>query len=175
EEAPGPAERRQGRPARGGGGRRAAAGAAQRRVPPRRQARRMGARWRARAAGRGHHRTGIRQLGRDRGRTAGRTARRHRRRQPPRRGAARGRGGIRRGRRLPMKFNLSEWALKHRSLTLFFLLLFTAAGVLAYATLGLKEEPEFKFKLMVVRVLWPGASAEEIERQVTDKIERKLQ
>jgi multidrug efflux pump len=74
-----------------------------------------------------------------------------------------------------MSFNLSEWALRHRSLTLFFMLLFAAAGVLAYATLGLKEEPEFKFKLMVVRVLWPGASADEIERQVTDKIERKLQ
>ena len=72
-------------------------------------------------------------------------------------------------------FNLSEWSLKHRSVTLFFLLAFTLAGALAYATLGLKEEPEFKFKLMVVRVLWPGASAEEIEQQVTDKIERKLQ
>jgi multidrug efflux pump len=72
-------------------------------------------------------------------------------------------------------FNLSEWAVKHRSLTLFFLLLFTAAGILSYATLGLKEEPEFKFKLMVVRVLWPGATAEEIEQQVTDRIERKLQ
>ena len=72
-------------------------------------------------------------------------------------------------------FNLSEWAVRHRQLTLFFLILFTAAGALAYATLGLKEEPEFKFKLMVVRVLWPGATAEEIEQQVTDRIERKLQ
>ena len=72
-------------------------------------------------------------------------------------------------------FNLSAWALRHRTLTLFFLLLFTLAGVLAYATLGLKEEPEFKFKTMVVRVLWPGATAEEIEQQVTDKVEKKLQ
>lgn len=72
-------------------------------------------------------------------------------------------------------FNLSAWALRHRTLTLFFLLLFTLAGVLAYATLGLKEEPEFKFKAMVVRVLWPGATAEEIEQQVTDKLEKKLQ
>jgi multidrug efflux pump len=72
-------------------------------------------------------------------------------------------------------FNLSAWALRHRTLTLFFLLLFTLAGVLAYATLGLKEEPEFKFKTMVVRVLWPGATAEEIEQQVTDKLEKKLQ
>ncbi len=72
-------------------------------------------------------------------------------------------------------FNLSEWALRHRTLTLFFLLLFTAAGVLAYLNLGLKEEPQFKFKLMVVRVLWPGASADEIALQVTDKLEKKLQ
>ncbi|MGH8741225.1 MAG: efflux RND transporter permease subunit, partial [Burkholderiales bacterium] len=74
-----------------------------------------------------------------------------------------------------MKFNLSAWALRHRPLTLFFLLLLTAAGLLSYRTLGLKEEPEFKFKVMVVRVLWPGATAEEIARQVTDKLERKLQ
>jgi multidrug efflux pump len=72
-------------------------------------------------------------------------------------------------------FNLSALALHHRALTLFFLLLFTLAGMLAYATLGQKEEPEFKFKVMVVRVLWPGATAEEIEQQVTDKLERKLQ
>ncbi len=74
-----------------------------------------------------------------------------------------------------MRFNLTEWALRHRSLTLFFLLLVTAGGLASYGTLGLKEEPEFKFKTMVVRVLWPGASAEEIARQVTDKLERKLQ
>ena len=74
-----------------------------------------------------------------------------------------------------MSFNLTGWALRHRTLTLFFLLLLTGAGLLSYGTLGLKEEPEFKFKTMVVRVLWPGASAEEIARQVTDKLERKLQ
>ena len=74
-----------------------------------------------------------------------------------------------------MRFNLTEWALRHRTLTLFFLLLLTGAGLLSYGTLGLKEEPEFKFKTMVVRVLLPGASADEIARQVTDKLERKLQ
>jgi len=74
-----------------------------------------------------------------------------------------------------VRFNLTEWALRHRTLTLFFLLLLTGAGLLSYGTLGLKEEPEFKFKTMVVRVLWPGASADEIARQVTDKLERKLQ
>src|SRR5258706_5710327 len=74
----------------------------------------------------------------------------------------------------PSRFNLSEWALKHRALSAFFLVVFTLGGVLAYATLGLKEEPEFKFKVMVIRLFWPGAAAEEIEQQVTDKIERKL-
>ena len=75
----------------------------------------------------------------------------------------------------PSRFNLSEWALRHRALTMFFLAVFTLGGVLAYVTLGLKEEPEFKFKVMVIRVLWPGATADQIEQQVTDKIERKLQ
>ena len=75
----------------------------------------------------------------------------------------------------PSRFNLSEWALKHRALTLFFMLLFTIGGMVAYATLGLKEEPVFKFKVMVLNVLWPGATAQEIEQQVTDKIERRLQ
>ena len=75
----------------------------------------------------------------------------------------------------PSRFNLSEWALKHRALTLFFMLLLTAAGMVSYATLGLKEEPEFKLKMMVLRVVWPGATAQEIEQQVTDKIELGLQ
>ena len=72
-------------------------------------------------------------------------------------------------------FNLSALALRHRTLTLFFLLLLTLGGVMAYANLGLKEEPDFKFKTMVIRVLWPGATASEIEQQVTDKLEKKLQ
>ncbi|MFL6654464.1 MAG: efflux RND transporter permease subunit, partial [Sulfurifustis sp.] len=75
----------------------------------------------------------------------------------------------------PSRFNLSEWALKHRALTLFFLIVLVLGGAFAYATLGVKEEPEFKFKVMVIRVFWPGAGAAEIEQQVTDKIERKLQ
>jgi len=75
----------------------------------------------------------------------------------------------------PSRFNISERALKYRALTLFFLVIFALGGALAYATLGVKEEPEFKFKLMVIRVFWPGAAADEIEQQVTDKIERKLQ
>lgn len=75
----------------------------------------------------------------------------------------------------PSRFNLTNWALTHRALTLFFMLLLTVAGMMSYATLGLKEEPEFKFKMMVLRVVWPGATAQEIEQQVTDKIELRLQ
>jgi multidrug efflux pump len=75
----------------------------------------------------------------------------------------------------PSRFNLSEWALTHRALSAFFLIVFTLGGALAYATLGLKEEPEVRFKVMVIRLFWPGAAADEIEQQVTDKVERKLQ
>src|SRR5512138_2380108 len=48
-------------------------------------------------------------------------------------------------------------------------------GVGSYLRLGQAEDPDFTFKLMVVRTMWPGASAEEVERQLTDKIEKKLQ
>ncbi|MBI2314200.1 MAG: efflux RND transporter permease subunit [Betaproteobacteria bacterium] len=72
-------------------------------------------------------------------------------------------------------FNLSAWALRHQTLTLYFILVLMAAGVLAYFGLGQKEDPEFTFKVMVVRVLWPGAAAREVEQQVTDVIEKKLQ
>lgn len=46
------------------------------------------------------------------------------------------------------------------------------AGVFAYGKLGQKEDPEFTFKAMLVKVTWPGASAEEVERQVTDRVEK---
>ncbi|HYM87103.1 MAG TPA: efflux RND transporter permease subunit, partial [Pseudoxanthomonas sp.] len=72
-------------------------------------------------------------------------------------------------------FNLSEWALEHRSLVLFFMLALFAAGVFSYLRLGQAEDPDFTFKLMVVRTIWPGASADEVERQLTDRIEKKLQ
>jgi multidrug efflux pump len=73
------------------------------------------------------------------------------------------------------RFNLSEWALAHQALVLYFMVVLAVVGVGSYIRLGQAEDPDFSFKLMVVRTIWPGASAEEVERQLTDKLERKLQ
>jgi Cu/Ag efflux pump CusA len=73
------------------------------------------------------------------------------------------------------EFNLSEWALEHQSLVLFFMLALFAAGVFSYLRLGQAEDPDFTFKLMVVRAIWPGASPREMEEQVTERLEKKLQ
>jgi len=75
----------------------------------------------------------------------------------------------------PARFNLSEWALRHRSLVLFAIIVFAFIGVIAYERLGQSEDPPFTFKVMVIKTQWPGASARDVEQQVTDKIERKLQ
>ncbi len=73
------------------------------------------------------------------------------------------------------RFNLSTWALEHRTLTLFMLIVLTIAGTLSFFNLGRAEDPPFTIKQMVVSVAWPGATAREMEQQVTDKIETKLQ
>ncbi len=72
-------------------------------------------------------------------------------------------------------FNLSAWALRHRSLTLFAMLALAAAGAMAYLKLGRAEDPAFTVKQMVVMADWPGATADEMSREVTDRIERKLE
>src|SRR5512142_1193324 len=72
-------------------------------------------------------------------------------------------------------FNLSEWALKHRPLVRYLIVVCAIFGALAYAMLGQSEDPPFTFKVMVVKTTWPGASAREVEQQLTDRIERKLQ
>ncbi|WP_348943918.1 efflux RND transporter permease subunit [Chitinibacter sp. FCG-7] len=72
-------------------------------------------------------------------------------------------------------FNLSAWALTHQSLILYLMAVLSLAGILAYTQLGQKEDPEFTFKAMVVRAFWPGASASEVEQQVTDKLEEAVQ
>ncbi len=74
-----------------------------------------------------------------------------------------------------VKGNLSAWALQHRALTLFAMLMLGAAGVWAYLGLGRAEDPAFTIKDMVIIADWPGASADEMSRLVTDRIERKLQ
>ncbi|SFT51682.1 efflux RND transporter permease subunit [Pseudomonas marincola] len=73
-----------------------------------------------------------------------------------------------------MGFNLSAWALKNRQIVLYFMLLLAVVGTLSYTKLGQSEDPPFTFKAMVVRTDWPGASAEEVAEQVTDRIEKKL-
>src|SRR6188768_2821929 len=73
------------------------------------------------------------------------------------------------------RFNLSEWALAHQTLVLYFMVVLALVGVGSYLRLGQAEDPDFSFKLMIVRTIWPGASAEEVERQLTDRVERKLQ
>ena len=74
----------------------------------------------------------------------------------------------------PGAFNLSAWALKNRTLVLYAMALLALIGAMSYGKLGQSEDPPFTFRAMVVRTLWPGASAEEVARQVTDRIERKL-
>ncbi|MBB4817052.1 multidrug efflux pump [Pseudomonas alcaligenes] len=73
-----------------------------------------------------------------------------------------------------MNFNLSAWALKNRQIVLYIMLLLGIVGAISYTKLGQSEDPPFTFKAMVIRTNWPGASAEEVSRQVTERIEKKL-
>ncbi len=73
------------------------------------------------------------------------------------------------------RFNLSALALKHSTLTMFFMIALVLAGVYAFANLGRAEDPPFTIKQMVVSAAWPGATSREVEQQVTEKIETKLQ
>lgn len=73
------------------------------------------------------------------------------------------------------RFNLSEWALNHQTLMLFFIVVLAIFGTTSYYRLGQAEDPAFTFRVMVVNVFWPGATAREMEQQVTDRIEKKLQ
>jgi multidrug efflux pump len=72
-------------------------------------------------------------------------------------------------------FNLSAWALKHQALVLYALCTLLLAGVFSYTQLAQKEDPDFTFKVMTIKLLWPGASAREVEQQLTDRVERNLQ
>lgn len=73
-----------------------------------------------------------------------------------------------------MSFNLSEWALRNRSVVRYFMIVLAVIGALSYTKLGQSEDPPFTFKAMVVRTDWPGATAEEVSRQITERIEKKL-
>ena len=73
------------------------------------------------------------------------------------------------------RFNISKWALDHPALTRYLLLVFLVLGMAAYFQLGQDEDPPFTFRAMVVRAYWPGATAQQVADQVTDKIEKTLQ
>jgi multidrug efflux pump subunit AcrB len=74
-----------------------------------------------------------------------------------------------------MRFNLSEWALNHRSLVIYFMIVAVLAGMLSYFRLGRSEDPTFVIKTMVVQAAWPGATIEDTLNQVTERLERTLQ
>jgi len=71
--------------------------------------------------------------------------------------------------------NVSAAALKHQQLTLFFILAIAIAGFAAYFNLGQREDPDFTFRAITVRTLWPGATTAQVDAQITDRLEKKLQ
>nr|WP_180203788.1 efflux RND transporter permease subunit [Pseudomonas sp. SbOxS1]NYU03534.1 efflux RND transporter permease subunit [Pseudomonas sp. SbOxS1] len=72
-------------------------------------------------------------------------------------------------------FNLSEWALKHQSFVWYLMFVSLLMGVFSYLNLGREEDPSFTIKTMVIQTRWPGATQEETLKQVTDRIEKKLE
>jgi multidrug efflux pump len=74
-----------------------------------------------------------------------------------------------------MRFNLSEWALNHRSFVAYLMIIAVVAGVVSYFRLGRSEDPTFIIKTMVVQAAWPGATIEDTLKQVTERLERRLQ
>ncbi len=75
----------------------------------------------------------------------------------------------------PSRFNLSRWALEHVALTRYLMVVLMLLGIAAFFQLGQDEDPPFTFRAMVVRTYWPGATAQQVAEQVTDKLERTLQ
>jgi multidrug efflux pump subunit AcrB len=72
-------------------------------------------------------------------------------------------------------FNLSDWGLNHRSLLWYFMLVLSIAGLFSYLNLGREEDPSFTIKTMIIGAQWPGATVEETIKQVTERIEKKLE
>ena len=73
------------------------------------------------------------------------------------------------------RFNLSAWAVAHPTLILFFIVMLGIAGFFSYERLGRAEDPSFTIKVVIVNAMWPGATAKEMQEQVADPIEKKLQ
>ena len=74
-----------------------------------------------------------------------------------------------------MGFNISEWALRHRSFVVYLMIMVMLAGTASFRSLGRDEDPAFVIKTMVVQAAWPGATIDDTLRQVTERIERTLQ
>lgn len=72
-------------------------------------------------------------------------------------------------------FNLSAWAVRHQALVLFLIIVIGVAGLISYLRLGRAEDPSFTIKVATITAIWPGATAREMQEQVTDRIEKKLQ
>ncbi|MGY3079985.1 multidrug efflux pump subunit AcrB [Bradyrhizobium sp. LM6.10] len=73
------------------------------------------------------------------------------------------------------RFNLSAWAVSHPTLVLFLMVILGIAGFFSYQKLGRAEDPFFTVKVVNVSVIWPGATAQEMQAQVADPIEKKIQ
>src|SRR3984893_10453897 len=73
------------------------------------------------------------------------------------------------------RFNLSAWAVAHPALMLFLIVMLGAAGLFSYRSLGRGEDPSFTIKVVIVTAIWPGATAAEMQTQVADPIEKKMQ
>ncbi|WP_083945017.1 efflux RND transporter permease subunit [Thiomicrospira microaerophila] len=73
------------------------------------------------------------------------------------------------------RFNLSAWAVRERALTLYFILIVALAGLYAFVSLGRAEDPIFTIKVMTVSAIWEGATAEQMQQQVADRLEKRLQ
>jgi multidrug efflux pump len=71
--------------------------------------------------------------------------------------------------------NISGAAIKHQQLTVFFILAIAIAGFFAYFKLGQREDPDFVFRGITIRTLWPGATTSQVDAQITDRLEKKLQ
>ena len=72
------------------------------------------------------------------------------------------------------KFNLADWALRHKSIIYYFIAVLLTFGIFSFTHMGRMEDPDFTMRTMVVGVSWPGASPQQMSDQVTDKIEEKL-
>jgi len=72
-------------------------------------------------------------------------------------------------------FNLTEWALNHRAIVLFLILVIGVGGMLGFTRLGQLEDPNFSVPSMTIMVIWPGASAQQIQDEVLNRMEKKFE